>query len=100
MSGFGFFQLPWLTAAPSGTEVPPDAVHDHALVPIGDLELHARDSVVDDVTQDTRYVNLHATCMPLPSDTLHDKLLTFHRGGDADYENEHEEGLWLCMQPV
>ena len=33
-------------------------------------------------------------------DTLHDKLLTFHRGGDADYENEHEEGLWLCMQPV
>ena len=43
LSGFGFFQLPWLTTAPSGTEVPPDAVHDHALVAIGDLELHARD---------------------------------------------------------
>ena len=34
-------------------EVPPDAVHDHALVAIGDLELHARESVVHDVAQGT-----------------------------------------------
>ena len=34
-------------------EVTPDAVHEHALVAMGDLELHAPDSVVHDVAQDT-----------------------------------------------
>ena len=39
--------------------------------------------------------------MPLPSDTFHDdKLFTFDQGDDADYDDDHEEGLCLCMQPV
>ena len=42
----------------------------------------------------------YATCMPLPSDTFHDKLFTYDQGDDADYNNDHEEGLWLCMQLV
>ena len=40
-------------------EAPPDAVHDHALVAIDDLELHARDSVVHDVAQDSRIGEPH-----------------------------------------
>ena len=45
---------------------------------------------------------LYATCMPLPSDTFHDKLFAcpFDMGDDAGYHDDHEEGLWLCMQPV
>ena len=38
--------------------------------------------------------------MPLPSDTFHDKLFTFDQGDDADYDDDLEEGLWLCMQLV
>ena len=38
---------------------------------------------------------LYATCMPLPSDTLHDKLFTLDQGDDDDYDEDHEEGLWL-----
>ena len=38
---------------------------------------------------------LYATCMPLPSDTFHDKLIACpcDMGDDADYddENNHEE---------
>ena len=43
---------------------------------------------------------LYATCMPLPSDTFHDKLFACDRGDDADYDHDHEERLWLSMQPV
>ena len=43
---------------------------------------------------------LYATCMPLPSDTFHDKLFACDRGDDADNDHDHEEGLWLSMQPV
>ena len=40
--------------------------------------------------------------MPLPSDTFHDKLFAcpLDIGDDADYDDDHEEGLWLSMQPV
>ena len=45
---------------------------------------------------------LYATCMPLPSDTFHHKLIACpcDMGDDADYDDDHEEGLWLSMQPV
>ena len=43
---------------------------------------------------------LYATCMPLSSDTFHDKLFPCDRGDDAEYDHDHEEGLWLSMQPV
>ena len=43
---------------------------------------------------------LYATCKPLPSDTFHDKLFPCDRGDDAEYDHDHEEGLWLFMQPV
>ena len=44
---------------------------------------------------------LYATCMPLPSDTFHDdKLFACNQGDDADYDHDHEEGLWLSMQPL
>ena len=43
---------------------------------------------------------LYATCMPLPSDTFHDKLFACDQGDDADYDHDHEEGLWLSMQPA
>ena len=42
----------------------------------------------------------HATCMPLPSDTFHDKLFACDQGDHGDYDDDHEEGLWLSMQPV
>ena len=38
-------------------------------------------------------MDLYATSMPLPSDTFHDKLFAFDRGDDADYDDDHEEGL-------
>ena len=38
--------------------------------------------------------------MPLPSDTFHDKLFACDQGDDAEYDHDHEEGLWLSMQPV
>ena len=43
---------------------------------------------------------LYATCVPLPRDTFHDKLFACDRGDDADNDHDHEEGLWLFMQPV
>ena len=44
---------------------------------------------------------LYATCMPLPSDTFHeDKLIACDHGDDDEYDHDHEEGLWLSMQPV
>ena len=43
---------------------------------------------------------LYATCMPLPSDTFHDKLVTIDQADDAGYDDDHEAGLWRCMQPV
>ena len=44
---------------------------------------------------------LYGTCMPLPSDTFHDdKLFACNQGDDADYDHDHEEGLWLSMQPL
>ena len=33
---------------------------------------------------------LYATCMPLPSDTFHDKLFACDQGDDADYDHDHE----------
>ena len=42
---------------------------------------------------------LYATCMPLPSDTFHDKLFACDQGDDAEYDHEHEVRLWLSMQP-
>ena len=43
----------------------------------------------------------YATSMPLPSDTFHDdKLFACDRGDDADNDHDHEEALWLSMQPV
>ena len=38
--------------------------------------------------------------MPLPSDTFHDKLFPCDQGDDAEYDHDHEVGLWLSMQPV
>ena len=43
---------------------------------------------------------LYATCMPLPSDTVHDKLSPCYQGDDADNDHAHEEGLWNSMQPL
>ena len=41
------------------SEVPPDAVHEHALVATSDLEFHARDSVVHDVAPESRIGEPH-----------------------------------------
>ena len=35
---------------------------------------------------------LYATCVPLPSDTFHDKLFACDQGDDAEYDHDHEEG--------
>ena len=43
---------------------------------------------------------LYATCMPLPWGTFHDKLIAYDQRDDAGYDHDHEEGLWLSMQPV
>ena len=40
---------------------------------------------------------LYATCMPLPSDTFHDKLFAYDQGDDADYDHDREEVLWLLL---
>ena len=40
-------------------EVSPDAMHEHGLLAVGDLELHGLDSVVDDVAQGTRIGDPH-----------------------------------------
>ena len=43
---------------------------------------------------------LYTTCVPLSSDTFHDKVSSCDQGDDADYDHDHEERLWLSMQPV
>ena len=45
-------------------------------------------------------MDLYATCMPLPSDTFHDELLACDQGDDVEYDHDHEEGLWISMQPL
>ena len=40
---------------------------------------------------------LYATCMPLPSDTFHDKLFACDQGGHPDYDHDREEVLWLLL---
>ena len=35
---------------------------------------------------------LYATCMPLPSDTFHDKLIAYDHGDGADYDNDPRGG--------
>ena len=45
-------------------------------------------------------MGLYTTCMPLSSDTFHDKLFACDQGDDAEYDHDHEEALWLSMQPL
>ena len=61
---------------------------DRPSTPVPDLE--DRDALSD---SPSRHHHRHATCMPLSSDTFHDKLFTFDRGDDADYDDDHDEGL-------
>ena len=35
---------------------------------------------------------LYATCMPLPSDTFHDKLIAYDHGDGADYDHDPRGG--------
>ena len=42
---------------------------------------------------------LYATCMPLPSDTFHDKLFACDQGDHPEFDHDHEVGLWISMQP-
>ena len=46
---------------------------------------------------------LYATCMPLPSDTFHDKLFPCDRGDDAEYDHDPRGGtvdLYATSMPL
>ena len=46
---------------------------------------------------------LYATCVPLPSDTFHDRLFACDRGDDADNDHEREDGavgLYATCMPL
>ena len=46
---------------------------------------------------------LYATCMPLPSDTFHDKLFAYDQGDDAEYDHDPRGGtvdLYATSMPL
>ena len=46
---------------------------------------------------------LYATCMPLPSDTFHDKLIAYDHGDGADYDHDSRGGtvdLYATCMPL
>ena len=46
---------------------------------------------------------LYATCMPLPSDTFHDKLIAYDQGDGAEYDHDPRGGtvdLYATSMPL
>ena len=46
---------------------------------------------------------LYATCMPLPSDTFHDKLIAYDHGDSADFDHDPRGGsvdLYATFMPL